>query len=126
MRAMRSTRSASCAASVALITRPTLIERRVHRPTGKRISVPVMDIERFRSLLKDAAIAADPRSGGLLDYRDLQQMLAKVAAEASSLLEECNARDIRLTRKPVRPPDQSLPYGHATDQAASVDHWLHH
>ena len=58
----------------------------------------VIDLDEFRDLLKDATVAADPRSGGLLDYRDLQQLLARVAAEASSLLEEHESLECRLTR----------------------------
>ena len=58
----------------------------------------VIDLDQFRDLLKDAAVAADPRSGGLLDYRDLQELLARVTAEASSLLEEHESLESRLTR----------------------------
>ena len=85
-----------------------------------------MDIERFQKLLIDAATASDPRSGGLLDYRDLQQLLAKVAAEASSLLEECNARGNRLKRQSLRPPDESLYFDASAGQPAPPDHWAHH
>ena len=58
----------------------------------------VLDLDEFRNLLNDAKVAADPRSGGLLDYRDLQQLLAHVAAEASNLLEEHESLEGRLTR----------------------------
>jgi hypothetical protein len=85
-----------------------------------------MELERFRRLLKDATIASDPRSGGLLDYRDLQQLLGRVASEASCLLEECDAMGNRLTRNPAPHDSQEQRYRPASDHSAPSNAWAHH
>ena len=81
-----------------------------------------MDLDRFRSLLRDARTASDPRSGGLLDYRDLQQLLGRVAAEASTLLDQCDAMGSRLTRNPRRPADDLV---HYAAESTPVNDWTH-
>ena len=81
-----------------------------------------MDLERFRALLKDAAAASDPRSGGLLDYRDLQQLLGRVAAEASTLLDQCDAMGSRLTRNPHRAADDLV---HYAAESTPANDWTH-
>jgi hypothetical protein len=68
-----------------------------------------MDRTRFRTLLDEAILAADPRSGGLLDYRDLQQLLRRVATETSALLDERDALGDRLTRNLGVPADRPAP-----------------
>jgi hypothetical protein len=83
-----------------------------------------MDLESFKTLLSDAAVASDPRSGGLLDYRDLQQLLGRVAAEASALLEECDAMESRLARNAGRATDVGLAFGPAADRAPAQG-WAH-
>jgi len=52
----------------------------------------------IRSLLEEVAIAADPKSGGLSDYQDLQILLKRVADAAGQLLDERDQLNKRLQR----------------------------
>ena len=85
-----------------------------------------MDVDRFKSLLSDAAMASDPRSSGLLDYRDLQQLLGRVAAEASALLEECDAIGSRPIRNPAHSDSEPLQFREALNPTAQPPGWAHH
>ena len=89
-------------------------------PKLNRMEFTVMNLDRFRTLLKDARAASDPRSGGLLDYRDLQQLLGRVAAEASALLDQCDAMGSRLTRNPRKPADDLV---HYAAESMPVNEW---
>ena len=57
-----------------------------------------MQPEQTRVLLKEAGDAADPRSGALYCYADLQELLGKLAIAAETLLAENERLTGRLRR----------------------------
>ena len=52
----------------------------------------------IRSLLQEVVFATDPKSCGLSDYHDLQELLRKVAGAAERLLDEREQLNRRLRR----------------------------
>ena len=68
----------------------------------------------IKSLVQEAKIAADPRGGGLLDRRDLQQLIGRLADAIGELLVERDVLANRLQRTPIDAP------------LAPVGDWRHH